>query len=226
MEPKWINITNDLYEKINPIGGEITSRIDKSFIRNHRITNAWVEFDMNEFIYEDPFYGEQKSTAPFRMNFSLSDLIDTKLESVLQIENQIYEGNAEELIGAFSNSLHFTIHQVKFGELSEGQKVDFEMTYSLTNSDSYGMMDGTLKDHIENKGTIKTPLVLKDLLISDHGISNLNDVLKHLNPKLYNINGIYESEELNNPELDYKTYCIPYSKGGNINHKWWNKLFK
>ena len=72
---KWQEITGNLYRQIKPTGGKIYSRYSNSLNKRNIIDEAWVEFEMNEFKYIDPFYGEQNSTSNFRMNFSLSDFL-------------------------------------------------------------------------------------------------------------------------------------------------------
>ncbi len=211
MEHNWKEITEDLYEKIAPLRGEIYSRINEHFDRNKKITDAWVEFDMNDFIYNDPFYGEQKSTAPFRMNFGLWNILEgNNYESILQIENQTFYGDKEDKFGSFSNSLHFTIPKMKFGKLNNDKTIDFEMEYSLTNSDSYAMMNGTIKDHIQRSGKINTVLKLKDLIIDKPNSRSIDKVLNCLNPKYYDPSRMYEATDLNWSRKDFTSYYIPY----------------
>jgi len=234
MEHKWEIITDDLYQKIAPIGGELFSRIDEQFKRKKTIRDAWVEFDMNDFIYMDPFYGEQKSTAPFRMNFGLWDFLEQlSLESILQIENTTFLGEKEDCFGSFSNSLHFTIPEMKFGKITENKTIEFEMTYSLTNSDSYGMMSGTIKDHIKKSGQFKTLLKVKDLIINKPLSKSIHETLKSLNSQYYDINRMYEAKDLNYSSPDYENYYIPYadstksntrSNMKNNNPSWWKKF--
>lgn len=234
MEHNWQDITEELYKKINPLSGEIFSRIDERFDRKKKITDAWVEFDMNEFIYNDPFYGEQKSTAPFRMNFGLWGFLeDLNWDSILQIENQIFCGEKEDKFGSFSNSLHFTIPEMKFGKVNKDKTIEFEMEYSITNSESYAMMKGTIKDHIQKSGHIKTVLKIKDLVIDKPNSKNVDKVLNNLNPKYYDTSRMYKATDLNWSRPDYITYYIPYtdemksikdSMNKEIDKPWWKKL--
>jgi len=236
MEHKWEIITDDLYQKIEPIGGELFSRIDEQFKRKKTIRDAWVEFDMNDFIYMDPFYGEQKSTAPFRMNFGLWYFLEQlSHESILQIENKTFLGEKEDCFGSFSNSLYFTIPEMKFGKITENKTIEFEMTYSLTNSDSYGMMSGTIKDHIKKTGQFKTLLQVKDLIINKSNSKNIQEILKSLNSQYYDINGMYEAKDLNWSSPDCTSYYIPYADSTKSDKRskiiknkptWWKKFSK
>lgn len=162
MEHDWRVITSDLYAKIKPIGGTLSYKIGSDFRLEETIKDLIVEFEMNDFMYMDPFYGEQKSTAPFKMFIELGEYISTlKLKSIYEIENVLIKGKPEDSIGAFSNSLHFTVPHLKLGVIKD-LTIEVYMEYSMTNSDSYGMMTGYIKDHISQKGSFKTTLAIKE----------------------------------------------------------------
>ncbi len=237
MVHKWQDITSDLYNKIKPLGGDIYSRVSRDYIRNKRIEDIWVEFDMNDFIYEDPFYGEQKSTAPFRMNFSLWDLLgDVRLGSVLQLEHKTFHGGSEAKIGSFSNSLHFTIPEVTFGKLSPEKTIAITLTYSLTNSDSYGMMDGSLKEHIQTSGSFSTVLKCKELLVRKPDSKNIDSLLKAIDKKHYDVSRMYEATDLYWSSQNNTSYYIPFASASKNSHShtsngtknkksWWSTFF-
>jgi hypothetical protein len=69
----WRSIASYLYKTIKPISGILGSNLTESAIERNRFAGLWVEFTMNEFDYLDPFYGPQKSTAPFKMFVNLAD---------------------------------------------------------------------------------------------------------------------------------------------------------
>jgi len=211
---KWQEITSELYHLIKPTGGKIYSRYSNSLNKRYIVDEAWIEFDMNEFKYIDPFYGEQNSTSNFKMNFNLSDFLsDLKLESILQIENYTFIGEKDDNLGSFSNSIHFTIPKMEFGKFYEKDKsIEFEMTYSLTNSESYPFMNGTIKEHVQLSGQIRTKLIFKDLLVTIHKNTNLKDVLANISPKYYDLKNIYEDTDLNSSKSDYSSFYIPYLK--------------
>lgn len=227
MEHNWQDITDTLYENIDPYGGEIFSRIDQTFKQRKGIKTSWIEFDMNDFIYIDPFYGEQLSTSTFRMNVSLSEFLENNnVDSILQLANQTIDGNKTDRIGAFSNSLAFTIPQMKFGQLNDDKTIEFEMTYCLTNSDSYGRMTGSINDHIENSGHLKTSLQIKELLVFIPISKNIKRVTKKLNSMYYDIHNAYEAKDLNWSKENYKSYYVPYSNGQYKIQPWWRRLFR
>jgi len=208
----WKKITDDLYEKISPINGVLNSQIDSSFIREQRINSLWIEFDMNDFMYEDPFYGEQKSTAPFRMNVNPLDGENIfKIKHIQDLEGLLIEDSRTNLKGAFSNSLHFSAPVIKFGKI-EGNKIEFEMEYCLTNSDSYGMMTGSLEDHIKSSGRIKIDLTIHDMLILVNKGRNVQNILNSMNPNIYDLKSAKEATDTNITYRNYNQYRVPYKE--------------
>ena len=199
-------------KKISPINGDLSSRIDSNFMREQRINSLWIEFDMNDFIYEDPFYGEQKSTAPFRMNvnpFETENGIEIK--HIQNLEGMIIEDSRTNLKGAFSNSLHFSAPVIKFGNI-DGNKLEFEMEYCLTNSDSYGMMTGTREEHIKSSGQIKLNLTIHDMLILVHKKRDVQGILNTMNPNIYDLELAKKATDTNVTYRDYDQYRVPYKE--------------
>jgi hypothetical protein len=226
----WENTVQDLYQKINPDEGFVCSIANEDSLRNHRFSNFWVEFDMNEFMYEDPFYGEQSSKAPFNMFFELFEFENLyNIKEIHQLQNLELKNDSKRRIGCFSNSLHFTIPNIKFGAI-EGNKIEFEMKYCLTNSDSYGGMTGNLDDHIQISGIIKMKLTIRELIVHNYNHKPLAELLNLLNPEIYNIENAQIATDTNTIMKDRTQYRIPYknivplieeSKG-----KWWNLFGK
>ena len=122
MDDNCEQITCDLYSKIKPIGGRLFSQINSTYSYKKRLGKVWIEFDMNEFDYLDPFYGEQKSTAPFKTEISLWEYIEPlNIDNIFNLENLVLNCEAKDRIGAFSNSLHFTVPILKFGRINNNQ---------------------------------------------------------------------------------------------------------
>ncbi|GEM_PF-3852169 len=211
MEQNWKEITGELYSKIAPVGGVIHSQIDNSFPRTKKIFNIWIEFQMNDFEYNDPFYGQQKSTAPFNMSIELYDYIaPLEISSIYDLQGKTIEGEKEDRIGSFSNSLHFTVPSLKFGNI-DNSKIEVELKYSLTNSESYGMMSGGILDHIQDNGIIKTSLQVKELVIVCPNELEPIEIAKHLNPSVYDSNNIELATDLN--------WSTDHSKGFYVRYK-------
>ena len=166
MDRDWRKITNHLYKNISPLRGDLSGRIVEDYILGQKkIQTIWIEFDMNEFMYMDPFYGEQLSTSPFRMVVRpLDSKKERPIHSIQDLENMVIEESRSYIKGAFSNSLHFTAPIIKFGKIT-GNQISFEMEYCLTNSDSYGMMTGTIEDHVTSFGQIKVDLEINEILL-------------------------------------------------------------
>jgi hypothetical protein len=206
----WREVTDDLYHKISPIRGDLNSQIESDFISTQKINAIWIEFDMNEFIYQDPFYGEQLSTSPFRMYVNpLKRKNGIQITHIQELENKQIEDSRTVLKGAFSNSLHFSAPLIKFGAI-KGNKIEFEMEYCLTNSDSYGMMTGTIDEHVQSSGNIKLDLEIRDMLILVSKGQNVNEILKSMNPNIYDIKATKEATDTNITYNNYNQFRVPY----------------
>ena len=206
----WKEATNDLYKKIAPISGELTSRIEASYVRRRKIKSLWVEFDMNEFLYQDPFYGETKSTSNFKMNVSpFQGLGEINITHIQELENLLIKDSRMNKKGTFSNSLDFSAPMIKFGKIT-GDKIEFEMEYCLTNSASYGMMTGTINDHIKSSGSIKVDLKIKDMLILVSKSGNVKRILHSMNPNIYDLKLAKIATDSDVSFRDYDLYQVPY----------------
>lgn len=221
----WKTITGDLYNKIKPISGDLISRIEPDFIRSQKINSIWIEFDLNDFFYEDPFYGEQKSTSPFRMHvepFQGQRSID--ITHIQELENKEIEAPRTYIKGAFSNSLDFSAPLIKFGKIIE-DKIEFEMEYCLTNSDSYGMMTGTIDDHVKTSGTIKLDLKINGMLILISKNKDVRPVLKSMNSNIYDLKSAHIATDTNVSFPNYDQYRVPYKNLNvdlnRIKKPWW-----
>jgi len=210
MTQNWKEITSDLYSKISPTGGNLYSLIDGDFRWTKKITNIWIDFQMNDFIYNDPFYGEQSSTAPFNMTLNIENYTSPlNLSSIYELQGRTIKGKKEHRIGQFSNSLHFTAPEITFGKI-KNLEIEVQLKYSLTNSDSYGMMSGSISDHIQNTGTIKTKLKVKELLVVCPTHVDLAELVMPLDSKIYDlkkiglVNGL--TSAANNPTSCYLKY--------------------
>jgi hypothetical protein len=210
MGGNWEDITSDLYAKIKPIKGRVFSQVGYYFISKKKLCNIWLEFDMNEFEYVDPFYGLQKSTAPFNMQISLWDYIEPlNITNIKQLANLQLRCSPKHRIGAFSNSLHFTIPILKFGVLEKGT-IDLYFEYSLTNSDSYGYMTGNIDDHLTKKGAIQMKISIEELQILATNLEQALDIAGKLDAEVYKINEVREATDLNWSSPNYKGYYVAY----------------
>lgn len=201
----WKKITNHLYKNIKPIDGRIQSCINDFYCSGIQFSEFWIEFDMNEFDYVDPFYGESKSTDPFNMFVDLLNVASQyNIKEIKEFEKLTFENSENGFYGAFSNSLHIVPKFLKFGEI-KGDRIEFEMSYSLTNSDSYGMMNGTNEEHMKSSGIIKIPLKICELILRTQNKTSLKNLISNLNPNIYDLESIKcirESTE-DSPSEDY-----------------------
>lgn len=186
----WEDVTPNLYKNIKPTKGFLGCIVDKYAVQQNKFLSLWIEFEMNTFTYNDPFYGEQESTSQFNMEVNLNDIPQMHaLNYVYELENMEVNDDSNNCVGAFSNSLHFTVPFLRFGKIIK-RSIEFEMEYCLTNSDSYGMMTGTIDDHLKATGKIEQLLEIKDLILIKNNSENLNKLLSKLNSEIYNINKV------------------------------------
>ena len=155
----WREITPPLYPKIRPTGGDLHHSIDIDYVSSIEIGLTLAPFD-----YVDPFYDDVSSPSEMALELhckwqefrTIFCLIDLKASNP-----------GEKLYGSFSNSLSVVVSRFRFGPFVDGQ-VDFEMTYSLTNSDSYPSMSGTMEEHMSESATLSTRLDVQDLRLVIH----------------------------------------------------------
>ncbi|HMG14553.1 MAG TPA: hypothetical protein VK590_03835 [Saprospiraceae bacterium] len=217
----WKKITNHLYQNIKPIDGRIQTRIDDSNNTGIQFSNFYIEFDMNEFMYEDPFYGEQAS-ADVGMFMELIDFSTYyKIKEINELENKYFENKDYILNGFFSNSINIIPKYLKFGEIND-DRIEFEMNYSITNSDSYAMMNGTYDEHMIPSGTIKLTLKICELVLLAKNETDLKKLTEKLNPDIYDLQSI-RSRRVKSEYRTYEEYEIRYkdkrAKGNS--KKWW-----
>ena len=212
---KWEEITEDLYSKINLTGGKLFSKISTgstTFESRNWIDNIWVEIYMNDFTYIDPFYGETTVNSKFETFFELYDVVtDHKFDSILKIEKLEFQNENEMINGSFSNSLDFLVRRFKFGEINNWE-IDVEIEYSLANSDSYGCMTGTVKDHLTKSAIIKTKLEVNQLELECPNDQDPFEAAKHLNWEIYNPELVRPALDLNWSSEFSKGYTVPYRK--------------
>jgi hypothetical protein len=216
----WKKVTSHLYSNIKPVGGRLRTIISDYYNSGIQFDSLWVEFDMNEFFYEDPFYGEQKSTDPFNMNVDLMDIAyKNKLRELHEFEGRMFVNNEDSIEGGFSNSLDVVPKYVKFHAI-EGNKIGFEMKYSLTNTDSYGNMDGTKEEHLQSSGSIAVPITISDLEIRIYKEGGLKKILRKLNPDIYDLDSVKLTSE-DEGSNGRKEYTIQYKSIKPKPRKWW-----
>lgn len=219
MDHKWEDITQHLYDNIKPISGRLISLVDRGVKNKGKVENIWIEFEMNEFMYEDPFYGYQSSTSMFKMNIELWTYIERlRLKSIFELENLIIFCDKKDRIGAFSNSLNMTVPKIKFGKIQD-YSLPVIVEYCMTNSDSYGMMTGTIDDHITCSGLFQVTLEIEDLILLLPKNIDPSDYSKYLDKNIYNSGNIRISEDLNHDHNQSIYYRIPYSS--QRRKQWW-----
>lgn len=207
---KWEEITEDLYSKISPIGGKLYSKISNGYKTRNWIDNIWVEIYLNDFTYIDPFYGEMQANSNFTTFFDLSEIVtELKFDSILDIQNLEFDGEGDYLNGGFSNSLNLLVSKLKFGEIKDWT-INMKINYSLTNSDSYGCMTGTIKDHLTKSSIIETKLDVRELELVCRNEKDPYEDAKYLNWRIYNPEKLRAASDLNWSSDHSKGFYIPY----------------
>jgi len=197
MERDYKEILEPLIPKMNFEGGRLTHRISKNVLGTVIIDSIWVEFKMKSFKYFDPFYEESESNGNFNTFFETTNY-DQRIvvDNILQLENKYYDFKANSMIGSFSNFLDLKIEYCKFGVIENG-KIEFEMKYYLTNSDSYGMMIGSEDEHAKYNKTIKTKLKFEDLIVQTHKTIQEESLDNFLDPNIYDLRTAEIFDEIN-----------------------------
>jgi hypothetical protein len=213
MEKNYKEILEPLIPKMNFEGGRLTHRISKNLLGTVIIDSIWVEFKMENFKYLDPFYGESESNGNFNTFFETTNY-DQRIvvDNILQLENKYYDFKTNPMVGSFSNSLDLKIEYCKFGKIEKG-KIEFEMKYYLTNSDSYGMMNGSEDEHAEYHKTIKINLNFEDLIVQTVKTIEQESLDNFLDDNVYDLSTAEKYDEVNWREnskyykVKIKTYC-------------------
>ena len=215
----WKKTTDVLYEKINPKAGRICSMVNDSHETGIQFSNFWIEFDTGGFLYNDPFYEEIKS------EYMDIDLISVAAQNdiweIQEFENREFPNSEDQFNGCFSNSIDIVPRLLKFGEI-KSNSIEFEMEYSLTNSDSYGMMDGTKEEHMLHSAKLNVNLTICDLTLIEQKENGLKSLLKKLNSNIYDLKSI-ECTRKRTEDIQRNEYKVKYKniKGNKAKKAWW-----
>ena len=208
---EWKPIIEPLLEKLNPIGGRISHRISPNILRTKIIDSIWVEFQFESYNYIDPFYGETEAPGNFDTFFETTAYEKRiPVTDILQIENQFYDFEKNPMTGNLSNSIDLKIQYCKFGKIRNRQ-IEFEMKFYLTNSDSYGMMNGTEEEHSSLTKVINVKLDFQKLKIESRKTNEEYNVSNFINSEVYDLKLLEKTDEINWRE-NRKYYCVPIKK--------------
>jgi len=211
MEKNWKSILSSIINKMEFLRGRISHRITKRRFSKPEIDSFIVDFQTLDFEYYDPFYGDSNSVGNFNIFFETVPYQKRiVLDNILQIENEFYDFRDNPMIGCFSNSVDLKILYCKFGNI-EGSKIEFEMKFYLTNSDSYAMLDGTEKEHSTLHKTVNIDLTFEDLIVQTSKSNEEKPVRNFLDQSIYDVDLIQKHDEIN-WSRDVKYYKIPFKK--------------
>ncbi|KPM30181.1 Hypothetical protein I595_3719 [Croceitalea dokdonensis DOKDO 023] len=205
----WNKITQHLYTNIQPEKGSLYTCIIDNNSENY-LGCSWIELEMNGFDYLDPFYGEQKSNSNFKTQIELEYAKFPKIYALKDLENLTFE-NSKDIFGSFSNSIDITVSNMKFGKINDG-KIECEMEYSLSNSDSYGMMDGTKEEHLSSSAIIRLNLDIKEPILFIDKSEDITEYSKKLNKELFEIDEISSVINPTSSSDNLNQYNVPLKK--------------
>ena len=215
MKRNWKEIVSKIYPQVKPISGQLFSSIGQSFMETNKIDHIWIELLIKGFTYEDPWYGEFGPYPEYHM--SIEPNLNNQyiaIDTIKELENFVLIPEKNDQIGWFSNSLDFVVHKLNFGKIENGM-IDLIYDYSFTNNYGYGNMDGTIEEHITEKGHFKTQLKIRELHVAVPNQIKPMDIIQNLNQDIYDINNFRIGkvpEDLNWTAPHSKGYIVPYKK--------------
>jgi hypothetical protein len=209
----WETIVCPIYQKLRPTGAILRQgfNINQKGERWHPY--LFIEIDKNKFDYEDPFYGHQSSDSMFELTLDLDN--DPCFEGVThpsQLANRTFLPAEDNFLGMFSNSLEISVHELIFGAI-EAEKflLPLQITYSFTNSSSYAMMTGTLAEHRQRSGTIKTSLTIEPPVVTIDKEEAILMAINQLDTRLFDIERASPTKDNNGiSSSDSIRYSVPY----------------
>jgi hypothetical protein len=121
-----------------------------------------IVYEFDDGTYYDPFY-HWTDLAMRELCFESYDYVAyLRVASVADLAHKSFDFEDRTWTGIFSNSLDPVVRTVRFGAYSNG-KIACALTFSLTNTESYGMMSGTLEEHLRSSKTIDMELTCLEL---------------------------------------------------------------
>ena len=185
---EWDILFEELYKKIEPIGGSIHHQIGTDYINYFPIVDLWLNLTTKGYSYLDPYLGPVDKSDKFYIEVDLrrgekESFID---KSIFDLENQTFNLPINELIGVHSYDISFSIPHCKFGKI-ESKTIDFEMNYILDTA--MGLLtqkSGRTKEEFK-MGNFKTKLIVADLRVVVPKGESINKILDQIDLSLIHI---------------------------------------
>ena len=210
MERDWNKILPEVYSKLKPIRGKIEHSIESD--SNKKIVRIGIEIETNEFEYNDPFYGKINANKFLHefLNIECKD-INLDIQSLFELQTKEIIPEQNKITGWFSNSLEVIVKEIKFGNINTNREINCIIKFFLTNSDSYGCMNGEIEDHMKLENEIELNLSLSKLLFLDKRKDKSQTLEYLINTSAYEI-GIKEKKDLWVEETWYEYLEIEIKK--------------
>jgi hypothetical protein len=153
---------NDIYRILKPIHGQLEYRRPLSGAVTETLPYIAITYRLQDSPYVDPFYHEIELKNSELYFESEPPTCHLPVCDIAELAGKSFEFEGDEWVGYFSNSLDAALLSLEFGALQDGA-IACTSTFSLTNSPSYGMMDGTLEDHLTLQATFAMTLSVVEI---------------------------------------------------------------
>ena len=190
----YLRVLPDLISKIQPIKGKLYHRLSTNHYYEGFIGTIWITFVLENFTFNDPFYGMTEVIGDGVMFFETT-AYDKKIVLIhlFDIEGKSFEYENNDFGGSLGNTFKFIIKKCKFGYI-KNRKIKFEMDYFFTNSSSYGEIDGTIEDHAELMTSLSTELFIEDAFFEDVRKKRVKPLKHFIDPNIYDLNKIEKTD--------------------------------
>lgn len=183
----------DFLRLLQPIGGKMTFFASNAPADGGFFKSLSLDIECAPFAYRDPFYHELPIEPRSLYIYELEKLEGKNLNDPYDFVGFVCETpDALMPTGYFSNSLDIVVRRYAFGDIRNGL-IDVEITFFITNSDSYGTMTGSPEDHALFQKTVALPVqievVYEDVL--GKGVEHMGEILR---PHLFDIQNARVSE--------------------------------
>ncbi len=189
-EKDWREYLEPLYKEIKPTSGILFHELTNNHWTENDLGNLYIvsfALTFDEITYLDPFYDNIETKA---IEFWIGrEKNKMNVNSLHDIQNKVYSFDSLAVRGRLSNSIHIVLHKIKFGEIKD-KKLKITLDYSYTNSYGYPMLNGTIQDHCELRGSSEVEVkIFETAIYEDNWNYGDSDqiISKYVNPKYYDI---------------------------------------
>jgi hypothetical protein len=183
----------DFLRLLQPIGGKMTFFASNAPADEGFFKSLSLNIELEPFAYRDPFYGDLPVEPRSLGIYDLGELERKNLRDPHDFVGFVCETpDALMSSGYFSNSLDIVLRRYAFGGINKGL-IDVEITFFITNSDSYGSMTGSPEDHARFQKTVALPVQIEVIYedVLGKGVEYMGEILP---PHLFDLKNARVSE--------------------------------